>query len=101
MKENCFVWVRENSPVWVRKNRTFCIKKVKKCDSPAPTPTNTPPLTKLSFLPPSHFDFINGLYCIYFIQMMVKNNFADFLSKFCNNYCLNDLIIELYFMNIL
>ena len=42
-----------------------------------------------------------GLYCIYFIQMMVKNNFADFLSKFCNNYCLNDLIIELYFMNIL
>ena len=42
-----------------------------------------------------------GLYCIYFIHMMVKNNFADFLSKFCNNYCLNDLIIELYFMNIL
>ena len=38
-----------------------------------------------------------GLYCIYFIQMMVKNNFSDFLSKFCNNYYLNDLIIELLF----
>ena len=37
-----------------------------------------------------------GLYCIFFIHFCVTHTFYSFLSKFTNDFALNDLLVTLY-----